>query len=271
MGTCLKTQLKAAVNNPNLPVFETIQQFTLDAITASGNSSMTDAQKWALNHFFFQIGAIDNDGIYAKMKYLFIPMICNNVATKILVNYKGNVAFPTTDVASYVSFDEYGCIYKSGSAKRQELTASEDTDGDDLFVAMGTGPVTADADSYGTVFRAIDSINDVAFGFTANSVGYFINMNGIGHLYDDAMPNYGYVSSRYNNEYQGVVVGTSENHDDSSSSQGTEVLPTSPYSHVFQIPRIPVGLFMWGSHLTSQEMTTLANAIRGFVKSYLGL
>lgn len=72
---CLVTKLKATVNNPNLPIFETMQQFTLNAIAASGNSSMTNAQKYALNHAFYMLGAIDNTELWQKIDYLFLPTI----------------------------------------------------------------------------------------------------------------------------------------------------------------------------------------------------
>lgn len=75
MGNCFKTQLKAVVDNPNLPILETMQQFTLDAIAASGNSSMTDAQKSALNHFFYAIGAINESGIWEKVNLMLMPML----------------------------------------------------------------------------------------------------------------------------------------------------------------------------------------------------
>lgn len=89
MENCLITKLNAVVDNPNLPILEVMQQFTLDAITESGNSVMTDDQKWALNHFFYQIGAIDNSGIYAKLECLYMPLICNQNLNKALVDYTG--------------------------------------------------------------------------------------------------------------------------------------------------------------------------------------
>lgn len=95
-NNCLLKKYKAASNNPNLPILETMQQFTLNAITASGNSSMTDEQKWALNHFFYQTGAIENNSLWAKIKYLAIPMICNDTDAKALRDYKNN-----TEITSF--------------------------------------------------------------------------------------------------------------------------------------------------------------------------
>lgn len=75
MENCLVTRLKAAVNNNSLPVLETMQQFTLDAIARSGNNTLTDEQKIALNHFFYQIGAISNNELWQSVDTLLLPII----------------------------------------------------------------------------------------------------------------------------------------------------------------------------------------------------
>lgn len=65
-----------------------LSQFTLNAIAASGKV-MTDEQKYALEDFFTSIGAIDNNGIWAKLDKVYIPFIGADV-TKGLMNYKTN-------------------------------------------------------------------------------------------------------------------------------------------------------------------------------------
>lgn len=65
-----------------------LSQFTLDAITASGKT-MTDSQKYAMEDFFTSIGAINNNGIWAKLDKVYIPFIGADV-TKGLMNYKTN-------------------------------------------------------------------------------------------------------------------------------------------------------------------------------------
>lgn len=100
MANCLVTKLKAVVNNPNLPLLETMQQFTLDAIAASGNSNMTDAQKLALNHFFYEIGAINQDGVWNKINMLMIPMLATPTAgytTNLVHDYKYNSTLIATN------------------------------------------------------------------------------------------------------------------------------------------------------------------------------
>lgn len=66
-----------------------ISDFTLAAITASGNSGMTDAEKEALDSFFMAVGAIDNNGIWSKLDKVYLPFIGGDV-TYGLVNYKDN-------------------------------------------------------------------------------------------------------------------------------------------------------------------------------------
>lgn len=75
MENCLVTRLKAVVNNDSLPVLETMQQFTLDAIARSGNNTLTDEQKVALNHFFYQIGAVSNNELWQSVDMLLLPII----------------------------------------------------------------------------------------------------------------------------------------------------------------------------------------------------
>lgn len=65
-----------------------LSKFTLDAIATSGKV-MTDEQKYAMEYFFTSIGAIDNNGIWAKLDKVYIPFIGADV-TKGLVNYKDN-------------------------------------------------------------------------------------------------------------------------------------------------------------------------------------
>lgn len=114
MSKCLITTLDAVVNDNTLPVLELMQQFTLDAITASGNETMSDAQKAALNHFFYQIGAIDNNSLWGKVKVLLLPMLCGQNLAKSLVNYKDNTVEATPD--SNWSFTQNGGLTASNSA-----------------------------------------------------------------------------------------------------------------------------------------------------------
>lgn len=107
---CLVTRLKAVVNNPNLPILETMQQVTLDAIAASGNTNMTDAQKSALNHFFYQIGAVSNSALWQKIGGIFLPMICAKNNGTVITNYKTGVVKGITPTESIYISDNGGLV-----------------------------------------------------------------------------------------------------------------------------------------------------------------
>lgn len=67
-----------------------LNPFTLAAIEASGNKSMTSEQKSALDTFFNKIGAFGNESeIWSKLDKVYIPFLCSDL-TKACVNYKTN-------------------------------------------------------------------------------------------------------------------------------------------------------------------------------------
>ena len=85
-----------------------LSDFTLAAIAASGNSTMTAEQKSGLEKFFRSVGAKSNTGPWAKIDSIYIPMISGDLAHA-GVNYKGNV----TD---FVPSDTYYEIRNKGLA-----------------------------------------------------------------------------------------------------------------------------------------------------------
>ena len=121
---CLITRMKAEVNDDSLPLIETMQQFRLDAIAASGNNSMTDAQKSALNHFFYSIGAISNSGIYSKLQILGLPFIGTSMNTA-LHNYIVEGASPA-NIEARASFSDgvIGSTLSSGTLSVCEYSIS---------------------------------------------------------------------------------------------------------------------------------------------------
>lgn len=76
MNNCLVTTLKGTVSNPNLPVLESIQQFTLDAITRGGRT-LTEEQTYWLNHFFYAVGAIAENQLWNKVAVCLLPIIAS--------------------------------------------------------------------------------------------------------------------------------------------------------------------------------------------------
>lgn len=110
---CFVKRYKVSVSDENLPALETMQQFTLDAITASGNSAMTDAQKWALNHFFYELGvfSVDTNTIWNKLESVVMPILATDV-NHCSIDYKDNHAYGYSAHKQYIGFSNNG-IYST--------------------------------------------------------------------------------------------------------------------------------------------------------------
>lgn len=89
MENCLVKKLKAVVVNPNLPVLEVMQQITLDALTRGGNITVSDVQKVALNHFFYEMGAVSENALWSKVRTLMLPIIGNG-KDYVIQDYRNN-------------------------------------------------------------------------------------------------------------------------------------------------------------------------------------
>lgn len=75
--------------------------------------AMTDAQKWELNHFFYEIGAIQNTALWGKIRLLMLPIIGID-KDHVLVDYKddGITIFDGGNVIK----DQAGALeYESGT------------------------------------------------------------------------------------------------------------------------------------------------------------
>lgn len=107
-----------------IPEDVTISEFTNKAINASGEY-LTEKQEIALEIFFREIGAISNNALWAKIKFLFIPMLTNNV-NKAFVNYVNNNNVEISDVDSYEI--AYECIMGKGIRSTLPYSMASNTD-----------------------------------------------------------------------------------------------------------------------------------------------
>lgn len=72
-----------------------LNPFTIAAIEASGNQSLTDEQKLSLDIFFEELGAFGTlSNLWEKMSLVFLPIIAGAL-NKSLVNYKDNTVMAT--------------------------------------------------------------------------------------------------------------------------------------------------------------------------------
>lgn len=269
---CLITRLKAVVNDDSLPVIETMQQFTLDAIAASGNTNMTDAQKWALNRFFISIGAPDNNGVFAKTKGLFLPLICNDNIVKAMYDYKNSTLY---SVNAGVSFDSnHGLISDSAStANIFDNNTFQFTDGrsDDLYSAVGI--MSPNNSGNNTIFKTkvggssfIDSSISVENNFSY-VVGWRTQKQLRCTLQTMCL---GVVASKdINKDYHGYFITEGEN----VAATLTDVAnpPEDTTGVVKVIPcasTVSVGAYAVGTSLTDDECKVLATAIGKLVAAF---
>lgn len=81
----------SANNIGHIDIKRELNQFTLDAIVASGNESMSTAQKIALDNFFESVGAFGTRSeVWSKLDRVYIPFLCNSL-DKAVLNYKTNL------------------------------------------------------------------------------------------------------------------------------------------------------------------------------------
>lgn len=98
-----------------------LDNFTKAAITASGNSSMTDGQKAALNTFFETLGAFGTaSSIWSKLDKVYLPLIANDVANA-MINYVDNSA-DTTPSSDYWQLRNHGIVGSFETRTQDRLT-----------------------------------------------------------------------------------------------------------------------------------------------------
>lgn len=271
MANCLVTKLKAEVSNPDLPILETMQQFTLDAIEASGNLSMSDEQKLALNHFFYQIGAIDNNGIYAKLGGLYLPIICGDALAYALVDYKGSA---TKDITQKdVKFQSHGLVTVTGASANTVLLSDYDGSPAGLTVA---GMFTE-------AFLAESPLSFAVFGFRANSADtptkIMAAQSGSQDYIELFTKRATYSSKKAFNGFVGTIDGDSHTalfiSDNSFESNavvdvaGASAPASLAYVTLYWGKDIPLGIYAYGSKLTSSEEALLASAMKELTQAFV--
>ncbi len=98
-----------------------LDNFTKAAITASGNSSMTDGQKAALNTFFETLGAFGTaSNIWSKLDKVYLPLIADDVANA-MINYVDNSA-DTTPSSDYWQLRNRGIVGSFETRTTDRLT-----------------------------------------------------------------------------------------------------------------------------------------------------
>lgn len=234
-----------------------LSQFTLDAIAASGKV-MTDEQKYAMEDFFTSIGAIDNNGIWAKLDKVYIPFIGADV-TKGLMNYKTNNLDNTLNADNLTLVN--GGVKVKGSSNLNSADANNIVDNyvwnwesKSVFM-LNTEPLVLDG-SITSIYQLSTYTGDVSNkwqGFkiinTANYVIKFVidqsNTNLIGVDGVDYINNYGLVT-------RPQLIGASSNGSNVICMLGNGITKTFAVASSYQADSTPHTLYPFGGNIRGE-------------------
>lgn len=124
----------SANNLGQVEITAELNEFTKAAIAASGNLTMNDMQKSALNTFFNKVGAFTSTGIWAKTHYAWLPIISGDL-DKAFLNYKSNEVNVVPE-ATYWSLVDGGIkSLQRGIGGRNNFKSTDIITGNNLSVA----------------------------------------------------------------------------------------------------------------------------------------
>lgn len=257
-----------------------LDDFTKAAIVASGNSSMTDEQKMALDTFFRSIGAIDGSGVFAKLKYLYMPVLANTVSYA-LVNYKNNSGALVPSATNW-------------QLRNHGIVASQQDGVDDLIVndSFDENDISIFAYNMETLYNASNVISPV-MKIGNNNPGRFsvdVRTNGNGntmyilHKDENTQVAACATESLRVSTFGGVsIYGTGDNNIsffniDGTIRKFTGSLTDATYSELHLLSSIAfqpsnefssLGMIVVGSHLSDDEMLAFRTAANKFVTDFL--
>ena len=237
-----------------------LSKFTLDAIAASGKV-MTDEQKYAMEYFFTSIGAIDNNGIWAKLDKVYIPFIGADV-TKGLVNYKDNNLDNTLNADNLTLVN--GGVKVKGSS---DLTPSDANNVVDNYVwnwdsksvfMLNTEPLVVDGSST-SVHQLSVYTNNVSNKWmrfkirnTANNViNFYIDQNNTMLIGDN-----NYIEN-YNMVTRPQLIGASSNGSNIICMLGNGITKTFAVENPYQADSNPHTLYPFAENISGRISATM--------------
>lgn len=167
----------SADNIGKVQVTTELHPFTKSAIQASGNTTLTNEQKSALDALFLAMGVDGSNNVMSKMRYMYLPILCNDV-TKALVNY-ASADFNVDMVLDQNQWElrNHGLVGKNNSSTNAiTLTlASEKALFGDNFTEMflRTEPYATDAKNLSNITGIIRSNNFLGARDLVNVYGIY--------------------------------------------------------------------------------------------------
>lgn len=246
-------------------------EYTTNAIAASGNTNLTSAQKNALNNLFIALGADGSKNIMSKMKYIYLPILCNDVS-KAMVNYASS-AFTVDKVLT----SEYWTKRNNGivalkAGQTMSLTDSTSINGKNMsaFFLRTELMVTATNDGIDAVVALRGKTDSGTFiGFGNASIASH-TMVGLNSYPKDWSVNWGKdvdaVVTQYYCLSDSSFIGRTPNGDVSKSVSlendlSSESTKTAYFNGINPNVNKAVGVIMLGEALTKAEADNIADRI----------
>lgn len=258
-----------------------LDAFTIAAIEASGNSSLTTEQKFALDDFFGTLGAYgDSSNIWSKMSYMFIPFLSSDVS-KAMVNYVGNDTSIVPDSSKF-ELRNKGLAVKESQTGYFQINHTSSFDGEDISYGFRYMESFEATSTKGYMLCQFGSLNPGRF-ITKVNVPSALNTANISLVKDGGTNVYAtpyargsiiqpaaVVISVYGSESSNLQLFTSN---ETSPKIGTAVMPTlnnrlyvlNGFNDYADSNYPSLGIFFVGSHLTQEELVTVVNAIDSLV------
>lgn len=258
-----------------------LDDFTKAAIVASGNTSMTDVQKSALNTFFKKLGAFGATGVWSKIHYAWMPIIGGSL-DKAFLNYKSNEV-NVVPKSEYWSLVEGGIkSLKSGVGGRNNFQSTDIIDGRNLSVAcchVDTRAENLVLASFGMDYYEIFVTGNISGDGNAQcaiikhngTTLAILNSHGVSDEPRIVSVNGTEVKTLLNREVR--LRSMSEEISFTSSPDGTLLI--EPLSYLVKGANAPenggASILFIGEALTNDEMLLLNDAMKELKEKYLSL
>lgn len=252
-----------------------LSETALAWINASGNSSLTDTQKFAIDDFIEAIGVNKQDSVWSKIGKLWLPLLALDKEHS-LVDYKNNYELPviSTGADSFenkVVFRNHGLattnVLSSDRSPVLDATYSIDTQNCSLFIL--------NTEQYSEVQAGSTKIRG-GLGNTGVYKSLHMTQSGtamIMQCFSSSIKHYDTSSDRFNYKLRGAIGSAgglkflqADGTISTESAVASELLTgitilNSTSDRLIPDDDVAKGAFIVGTTMTEQEITTLKTAV----------
>lgn len=256
-----------SIGHVNIPI--DLSEDTLAWIALSGNTTMTNEQKYALDDFITTLKA---STVYNKIDKMHLPLLASD-KTHALVDYKNKKDDAIQALLDVYTFRNHGILSETGVANTPKIDPAYQRSTSDIslycFATEGMSEVNVGTLDY---FNSVGNKHDDSVELAAYKDTYAVqircNINGHANRFVDdetaAKFSPGFFGFSIKGDTimymkrDGSIVSTSAGDYTEAVRTGYSLLGLNKNSHV---QHAATGAFIVGSALTNEEATLLRNAI----------